>query len=108
MITEASVSVRTPFIKGALLSLATLLIGATALILADFGQPMWVFVPLLAWLATVGLPTSIAVIILASSWGRVPAATGILPFVICSLGLGTAFHSAYFLLRAKVARRSAR
>jgi hypothetical protein len=93
--------------KGALLSLVSLVIGATVIVLADFGQSIWVYLPLLVWLATLGLPTSLAVIVLVSCWGRVPPAFGILPFAVCSLALGTAFHSAYFLVRAKIGRRPA-
>lgn len=50
------------------LSLLSLLAGATALILAEFGAPAYIFVLLLAWLLTLGLPTLAAVLLLARFW----------------------------------------
>lgn len=50
------------------LSLLSLLAGATALILAEFGAPAYIFVSLLAWLLTLGLPTLAAVLLLACIW----------------------------------------
>ncbi len=37
--------------------LASLAAVASALVLADFGAPTWIFVLLFSWLLTVGLPT---------------------------------------------------
>ena len=42
--------------------------GAGALVLAEFGGPVWVFAVLLAWLLTFGLPTLVAVLLLAWFW----------------------------------------
>ena len=50
------------------LCVTSLLAGAAALILAEFGAPVWIFVGLLTWLVTVGLPTLAAVVILATLW----------------------------------------
>jgi hypothetical protein len=36
------------------------------MLLANFGAPAWVFALLLAWLATAGLPTTAAVLMVAS------------------------------------------
>jgi hypothetical protein len=51
-----------------LLCLLSLLAGAGALILAEFGAPVWVFVLLLGWLVTVGLPTTSAVLLMVRFW----------------------------------------
>ena len=50
------------------ISLLSLAAGATALVLAEFGAPEWVFVLLLGWLLIPGLPTLAAVLLLASFW----------------------------------------
>ena len=42
--------------------------GASALLLAEFGAPAWVFVILLVWLLTLGLPTLVAILMLAQFW----------------------------------------
>lgn len=52
-----------------LLWLLSLIAGAAALFLAEFGFPAWVFVLLLGWLLTFGLPTLSAVLFLARFWG---------------------------------------
>ncbi len=52
-----------------LLWLLSLIAGAAALFLAEFGGPAWVFVLLLGWLLTFGLPTLSAVLFLARFWG---------------------------------------
>lgn len=51
-----------------LLWLLSLIAGAVALVLAEFGAPVWVFVVLLAWLLTLGLPTLAAVLLLSRFW----------------------------------------
>ncbi len=59
---------KTNFILSLLLCLLSLLAGAIALVLAEFGAPVWVFVLLLGWLVTVGLPTLSAVLLLVRVW----------------------------------------
>jgi hypothetical protein len=44
----------------------SLIAGSAAMLLANFGAPAWVFALLLAWLATAGLPTTVAVLTVAS------------------------------------------
>jgi hypothetical protein len=51
-----------------LLSLLSLVAGAAALVLAEFGAPVWIFVILFAWLLLPGLPTLAAVLLLARFW----------------------------------------
>ena len=70
----------------------TLVAGATVVILADFGAPGWVFGALLLWLATVGLPSTLAVLLLASLWGRTPWAAGFPGFVIVAALLAWLFQ----------------
>lgn len=48
--------------------LVTLVVGATAIVSADFGVSAWVFALLFAWLLTIGLPTTVAVAAVASVW----------------------------------------
>ena len=59
-----------------LLGLGTWLVSflavVTALVLADLGAPVWIFLLLGLWLCTLGLPTLLAVLIVASVWGRLP------------------------------------
>jgi hypothetical protein len=85
----------------------SLLAGGLALVLADFGAPAWAFGLLLAWLATVGLPTLLAVLLLAALWGRLPGLS--LPFLEAAMAamalLGLGFQIGAFLLLARVLRR---
>jgi drug/metabolite transporter (DMT)-like permease len=53
---------------GGVLCLLSLVAGASALVLAEFGAPVWVFALLLVWLLTLGLPTLVAVLLLAGFW----------------------------------------
>lgn len=50
------------------LCLLSLGVGAGALMLAEFGASAWVFALLLTWLVTIGLPTLMAVLVLATFW----------------------------------------
>jgi hypothetical protein len=50
------------------LSVLSLAAGAAALLLAEFGAPVWVFLGLLGWLVTVGLPTLVSVLLLTRFW----------------------------------------
>ena len=67
--------------------------GVLAIGMAEFGQPLWLFAPVLIWLATVGLPTTLAVLLVAASWGWVPAMTGFRLFAICATILAFVFQS---------------
>jgi hypothetical protein len=62
----------------------TLVAGAAIVVLADFGAPWWAFGCLLLWPATVGLPSSLAVVLVATLWGRLPGAYGLGGFVVVS------------------------
>lgn len=52
----------------ALLWLASLAVGVSALILAEFGAPVWVFVLVFAWLLSLGLPTLLGVLLVTRFW----------------------------------------
>lgn len=59
-------------------TLASLLIAGAAFALANFGAPAWLFALLLGWMATVGLPTSVAIAVTASLWDGVSPAAFVL------------------------------
>ena len=75
---------RYPKATGTILALVSLLFGATVLAAADFGAPGWLFVPLLVWLATIGLPSAVAVLLLAAVWGTTSPLYGLGPFCIAA------------------------
>ena len=54
-----------------LLCVISLFAGAAAVFLADFGAPVEVFIILLLWLSTLGLPTTCAVLLIAGIWSGV-------------------------------------
>ena len=83
---------RHPKATGAVLALVSILVGATALEAADFGAPGWLFVPLLIWLGTVGLPSTVAVLLLASVWGRMSPLYGFWIFCFVAAVLATVSH----------------
>jgi hypothetical protein len=68
-------------------TVVSLLAAAGAVVLADFGAPWWVFALLLAWLLTIGLPPTLAVLLTASLWGRIPGLYGMGGFVVCVAAL---------------------
>ncbi len=53
------------------LALVSLAVAASAFSLANFGAPAWVFVLLLGWMVTVGLPTFVAIVVTAFFWNGV-------------------------------------
>jgi len=59
-----------PRIRDGVFSLITLLVGGGALLGADHGMPVWLQIPIYLWLVTVGLPTTLTVLLLAAFWGR--------------------------------------
>ncbi|HUG81993.1 MAG TPA: hypothetical protein VML01_10040 [Bryobacterales bacterium] len=81
--------IRRPKTWACLTSLATLLVGAASIILADFGGPAWAFVLFAVWMWTVGLPTTLAVLLLTSLWGNIPWMTtaSLASFAVCAVVL---------------------
>jgi hypothetical protein len=77
-------------------TLVSLLAAAGAVVLADFGAPWWVFALLFAWLLTIGLPTTLALLLTASLWGRVPGLWGMGGFVVCAAALSFAAQALCF------------
>jgi hypothetical protein len=103
-------SLARPWLWGLLAWLATLLGGVAALVLADFGAPAPLFGVLGLWLCTVGLPTTAAVLLVASVWGPVPGlgTPSLRAFVVCAATLGLIFHVAAFVGLSRLrARRPA-
>jgi len=63
----------------------SLVVSATATSLAFFGAPLPIFLFLFGWLLTVGLPTSLAIVLVMSLWQGVPLETFLL--VVASVAL---------------------
>ena len=72
----------------------TLVLGAGAVLGADFGLPTWVLIPALLWLATVGAPTTAGVLLVAWVWGLVPGLNGLGAFLCLGCLAGLAFELA--------------
>ena len=53
------------------LALVSLAVATLAFSLANFGAPAWIFVLLFGWMLTVGLPTSVAIVVAAFFWNGV-------------------------------------
>ncbi len=86
---------------GFLLCFLSLIGGAAAIILAEFGAPVWVFVVLLGWLLTVGLPSLCAVLLLAHFWEGLP----FLGFLVSAAVLALIFQcTAVWLFRRGIGR----
>ncbi|HAB14893.1 MAG TPA: amidohydrolase family protein [Verrucomicrobiota bacterium] len=84
-----------------LISLATWVALATG---ANSGlSPVWAIIGLF-WLATIGLPTSLGVVLVASIWGRVEPLSGLPGFLICSAALGAAFQCLTFIALRRLAK----
>ncbi len=90
--------------------LLSLLAGAVALVLADFGKPVWVFILLGLWLCTLGLPTTLAVLLAAALWGNIPfiATPPLWAFLVCAAMLALGFQTGFFLLISRFPRWRAR
>ena len=90
----------------ACLTLASLAAGAAALVLAEFGAPIWIFAGLLAWLLTLGLPTLMSVLLLTRFW----PGPSFLSFVVWAgvLSFLTQFAVISSIRRARARRRAKR
>src|SRR5215471_11402824 len=71
----------------------TLLFGGGAVLGANSGLPGWLALPTLLWLATIGLPTTIGVVVMASLWGVAPGLHGLGAFLVCASLAGLAFQT---------------
>ena len=81
-----------PKVTGTALALFSVSAGAVLLLAADFGAPGWVFVPLVLWLATIGLPSTVAVLLVASVWGTTPPLYGLWIFCLVATLLAVCSH----------------
>ncbi|MHB8520919.1 MAG: hypothetical protein ACYDH9_09180 [Limisphaerales bacterium] len=88
-------------------SMVSLAAGATAFVGANFGMPLWVSLPLILWLVTVGLPTTLGVVLVASVWGEVPGLSGLWFFVGCAALVSASLQTLFFLALARFGRRKA-
>lgn len=88
----------------------SILSGAAALALANFGAPAWIFAAFGLWLWTLGLPTLLAVLFVVFAWGQLPSqpahsfawAAAAAMVISCAFQLGSALLLARFL-RPRVA-----
>ena len=78
----------------------TLAVGVAAFLLANFGASKWIFVVMFAWMATLGLPTLVAVLMLASLWHNLPFAA----FLVCAATLAFLFQLAAVWLVQRLLR----
>jgi hypothetical protein len=78
--------------KAAAVSVATLLAGVIALLGADYGLPIWIQVPLYLWMLTLGIPTTLTVILLATVWGRFERLYGLNGFMAVCFLVAPAVH----------------
>lgn len=80
---------------------ATHLAGAGALLAAELGAPVVVVVPLFGWLLTIGLPTTLAVLLTASAWGVVPGLWGWWFFLIAATLASWGLEALFFVRLAR-------
>ena len=101
----AIVFLKWPILSALGVTVITLVAGAASIMMADFGLPLWMFLPLFLWLGTLGLPATLGVLIVAATWGRAPSLTGFIPFVICAALAAFGLQVAFFQLCAHALRQ---
>ncbi len=70
-------------VRSLIITIITLASGAAAIVLADFGRSFWMFALLLVGPLTIGLPTTLTMLLIACVWGKLPWLHGLGTFVIC-------------------------
>ena len=86
---------------------ASVSIAAFVLLLANFGGPQWIFVLCGIWLITIGLPTSLSLVVIAWSWRALPI-VGTPPlwaFIVSFLILSFVAHIVSFQAAIKMINR---
>lgn len=78
--------------RDVVVSIITLAVGVAALVGADYGVSIWIQIPLYLWLSTLGLPTTLTVLVLASVWGRFEPLYGMGWFKCVSVLLAPVFQ----------------
>ena len=63
---------RRTFVLAVSFWVVSLVVSATAMSLAFFGAPLPIFLFLFGWLLTVGLPSSLAIVVVMSLWQGAP------------------------------------
>lgn len=100
---------RRPVSLALLTSLVSLAIWAGLGLGANFGVSPWLAIPGLLWLATIGLPTSLGVVLAATVWGCVEPCSGLPGFLVLAVALGLTFQTVTFVaLGRRVARANRR
>lgn len=94
---------RKPLIAAFAASLVSLLVGALLLVGANFGIHPVFTIPGLIWLATIGLPTSVGVVLAASAWGRIDSLSGLPGFLVVAPILGCLLQCAAMVTLARSA-----
>ena len=95
-----------PIRTSILLWLASLVVIALVYILPNFGLSLWLFGPMLGWLLTFGLPTTLAFHGLATIWTGIPL--GIFIGTAAVLALVLHLLATLLLLRLRIRRRQSR
>jgi hypothetical protein len=83
--------------------LLSLLLGAAAMVWADFGMPGWFFVLTQVWFWTLGLPTMVGVLLVTAVWD-IPGWTA-LPlwiFIPCATVAAMALQYASFAIVSRI------
>ena len=86
--------------------LISLSVALFVFVLAEFGGPSWIFVLCGIWLWSVGLPTTLSLLILAWLWGKVPG-VGTPPlsaFAVCAVLLSLIAQTMFFSRHDPTAR----
>ena len=108
MTTVAMFIIRRPLASAIFVTLISLVSGVCVFIMADFGEPLWIFVPLLLWLGTIGLPSTVGVLTVATCWGRTPALSGFVLFCVVAATFALALQAGLFVMCSNTARRHIR
>jgi hypothetical protein len=77
-----------PVMAATALWFVTLAVGAGAVLGGNAGLAAWITIPALLWLTTLGAPTTLGLLLVASLWGRVSGLSGIGPFLGCGAAVG--------------------
>jgi hypothetical protein len=85
----------------------SLSVAVFVLVLADFGGPRWIFLLCGLWLGSLGLPTTLSLLVLAALWGRLPGmeTPSLSAFAICGAILSLIFQTMSFHAVIRLRRR---
>src|SRR5438093_12095511 len=92
-------------IAGLGLNEVSLAVGAFTILLGNFGAPLWEFALCWGWLLTGGLPTTVATVLTATLWGRLPGTNGFFAFIVTAAVAGFLLQPAACCWLGRRARR---